>query len=121
MTFASNTDRSDAMMARLPKWAQREIETLQMRLAEHQQRITELSAGPENSNVIVSDYGYPDRLLGRDTRIRFLLGEDGYIEVRHQRSNPGILEIVSGGAGLKGALHITPQVSNAVRVRIGEY
>src|SRR5215472_9545016 len=103
MTFASNTDRSDAMMARLPKWAQREIETLQMRLAEHQQRIAELSAGPENSNVIVSDYGYPDRLLGRDTRIRFLLGWDGYIEVRHSRDDPGSLEVRASGTGLKGA------------------
>ena len=120
MTFASGTDRSDAV-ARLPKWAQAEIETLQMRLAGHKRQIAELSAGPDDSNVLVSNYGYPDRLLGRDTRIRFLLGWDGYIEVRHSRDDPGSLEVRASGTGLKGALHVIPQSSNAVRVRIGEY
>jgi hypothetical protein len=103
-----------------PRWAQDEISYLKRRLAEAQDRIAVLSEGPADSSVLVPGAGYPDRLLGRDPVIRFLL-DGGYIEVQHDRENREYLIVRSCGDTQKtSGLAIQPSVSNAVRVRLAE-
>lgn len=119
--MAASDEPTPGQLSRLPVWARQHIEWLTRTLAEHQARIAELSAGPADSNVLVSYYGtYPDRLLGIDIPVRFLLPTarypDGTIEVHHGRTD-GVIEISSPD----DALHVTPQGSNVIRVRIGEY
>jgi hypothetical protein len=105
-------------LSRLPGYAQWHIEWLARRVAELADEVAELRTGPGESNVFVRKFDGPDRLLGMNTEISFRLRTaahpDGVIEVSH---GPGVIEV----RGNEGALHITPQSSNMIRVRIGEY
>jgi hypothetical protein len=123
------TDLHNAL-GRLPKWAQDHIRLLQQRITEQEQHISQLSTGPEDSDVRIHDYVYPDRLLGRGLPVTFDVGDpygpDGTlrdrITVEHSRERPGWLDIniTSNRAGAH-AVHVYPVVSNHIRLGIGPY
>jgi hypothetical protein len=114
---SSDTPTPD-QLKRIPVWAQEHIAWLTMRLGECQKQIAAAHAGPDDSNVLIHYYDWPDRLLGINTPVCFRLRTadhpDGIIEVQH---GLGHISVKCNG----GALHVTPQSSNVVRVRIGEY
>jgi hypothetical protein len=116
----SSTPLTPEQAARLPLYAQQHIGWLAMRVAGLTREVAELRAGPEKSNVYIKKFEGPDRLLGIGTGIRFRLAgarPDAEIEVRHG-ATPGVLEVTCPSGD---ALHVTPQASNIIRVRIGEY
>lgn len=116
----STVNNTDKRIARIPIWAQDEISYLRKELGEARAAIATLSEGPADSSVLVHGAGYPDRLLGRDPVIRFLLGS-GYIEVQHDRENREYLIVRSCGDTQKtSGLAIQPSVANVVRVRLAE-
>jgi hypothetical protein len=57
-------------MTRLPKWAQRRIEVLEMRVKELRAR---LAVGPEASNTFADPHTDSPRPLGEGTIVRFVL------------------------------------------------
>lgn len=114
---------SSAQLHNLPKYAQSYIAGLEQRLAYARKTVAELREGPADSNVRVRHMpGEPEHLLGRNTPIEFYLGDPAAKFMNHQgritahHAGP-VLEISSSA----GALHVTPQSSNVIRVRIGEF
>lgn len=114
---------SAEQIARLPKYAQSYIAGLEQRLAYARKTVAELREGPADSNVCVRHIpGEPEHLLGRNTAIEFYLGDPAAKFMHHQgritvhHAGP-VLEVSSSA----GALHVTPQASNVIRVRIGEF
>jgi hypothetical protein len=106
-------------LARLPRYAQDHIAWQAMRLRDADKAIAGLRAGPDGSNVLIEHYGdSPDHQLGINTEVCFRLATaghpDGKIRVSH---GLGVIEVACSD----GALHVTPQSSNVIRVRIGEY
>jgi hypothetical protein len=122
MSEMNDADYRNAV-SRLPKWAQRVIEDRDRQIAQLTRRVTELSEGPADSDVIEHDYVNPDRPLGKGVIIRFLFPGEEYIEIRHQREGRGFLELTGTGR-TKGsqALAVQPRgAANSLRVRLTEY
>ncbi len=117
------TDGTSTETRRAPKWALEKIGYLERDLAEAQATIARLSEGPANSNVIAHDYVNPDRLLGRNIMIRFLLDDRGScIEAAHDRSGGGYL-ILRAVGDIRAAQSLSVQPAgavNTVRVRLEE-
>lgn len=113
----NDTDRRNAL-ARLPKWAQREIGTLQMRLAEAKQHITELNGEPEDSSVAVLDYAFGNRKLGQDVTIQFTLPGRIRITVGHDGNRPGMLSVRNEDGG---PLYVSPVSGNHLRISTQEH
>jgi hypothetical protein len=116
-------------LAELPLWAQKHITWLTRRALaddEYTEQLSmqlirqeaELENGPANSNVLIRHGERPDRPLGINTPVTFRLRTqdfpDGRITVRH---GLGVIEVRCAD----GALHITPESSNVIRIRIGTY
>lgn len=96
---------------RLPKWAQREIDRLTMRLREASER---LSAGPGDSNVFAHPYCDNPTPLGRDTMVKFVMGE-----ASGDALHVGIFEDGLRVYGHRGIV-IQPRARNAVDVRFSQ-
>jgi hypothetical protein len=114
---------TDAQRARIAKPAQAYIEYLEMRVRELEKHIADLSAGPEGARVLIEDYVHPVRPLPDNAHVTFWLDDPqdpraGYVQVKLM---DGYVEVYAGGGGERPSLHVTPQSSNVVRVRMGEY
>jgi len=111
-------------LARLPQWAQREIERLRRELASQQARIAELTAGPENSDTVADPYAAmhsPARKpfpLGNGTTVQFKMGPDASNDLHAaviDRGQGRVLEVRSpGGSG--GRMAVRPVASNVVQI-----
>lgn len=105
--------------ARLPKWAQDELNHLRNRV----ETLTKMAnAGPEDSNTFASHLGSQvQRPLGADPMIDFYLDEvkcfrPGHLSARvTERYGSKHLEIMSNGGG---ALIIEPFSSNVVAIQV---
>jgi hypothetical protein len=98
--------------ARLPKWAQREIEQLNGNV-DHWKAKAQI--GPEGSNTFVDSGLNDEKPLGHGPRIRFQLGDrwDEKVEAHIE----GDFLTIHGGH----ALEIQPVSSNVARVRLGDW
>jgi hypothetical protein len=101
---------------------ERQARELEKQVCELEKHIADLSAGPEGARAYIEDYVYPVRPLPDGAHVTFALGEGG----PQARTTPRIQVKLKDGyvevyASDGGALHITPQSSNVVRVRIGEW
>lgn len=97
--------------AKLPKWAQHELERLERDLAYAKKRLAD---GPEDSRVFADPYSDPPRPLGRDTSIDFKLGEGWGQRINVRIEDDGI-KIMGGNR-----LSIIPKASNVVHIRTAE-
>lgn len=111
-------------LEKLPKWARDYIARLRKTLGDARAHIKALSLqGVSNSNVrIARDPEQADILLGINTAVDFCLGDLNQPlrmqdRITVQPLGHGVLELNSAS----GALHVTPQSSNVIRVRIGEF
>lgn len=101
-------------LSKLPKWAQRHIETLTRDLAHAHAKLSE---GPGNSDTFADDYVTPARPLGRETRIVFYVSEphptSGIRDYIDCRLDDGRLH-VSGTS----PLIVEPRSANGVDIRL---
>ncbi len=104
-------------VTKLPKWAQRKIESLEHRVDSLERLVDDTRTSFEPTNVKVSRLGpLPGSLFDVDwglpvnSEIDFYLGEDvsekwhNTISVRHYRTKPGVLHVNSSG----GVLTVQP-------------
>lgn len=106
----------DPREAKLPQWAQRQIEQLRMRLDEAREKL----AGIPRADAVAftdpfSDYQLPVAKM-RDT-VRFYVSPSrGWIDVRMREDGNGrYLEVMTSNR-----TNITPHASNLIEVRIEE-
>lgn len=94
----------DERVSKLPKWAQRKIELLEMRLREAEKRAEDnlALAGLQQDK-------YGDLIAPMKKRLHFVEGTNG-ISVRYEK---GVLEVMGNGGG---GLLIKPRVSNVVTI-----
>lgn len=95
--------------SRLPKWAQRRLETLERDLADAQSR---LAAGPDDSDTFADPYRDVPRPLGKGTMIQFGDVEEGAFNVSFE---DGQLRIQFASLRSQG-LVVLPWSSNSVRL-----
>lgn len=110
----------ERVATKAPVWAQDIIYRLDRQLAEAKQQMELLSGGPDDSNVRIRDHVYPDRLLGRDVTVDFML-PDGFIQVGHSQHDPEALEVRAIGRGHKHGLAVRPQTGNSIKLLLSEY
>ena len=116
-----------AKITKLPTWARSYIEHLERDRQELVTRLANLSRqGPDDSNVRVSGHRTrPDIVLPRDTRIDFCMPgrpqDEMKITVHHDTHDPDVLIVQNTSLRGDGALAVTPQSSNTLRIRIGKY
>lgn len=104
---------------KLPKWAQSEIEVLQMRLAEAAKKVRAIDEGRKTKVSIIrplSEHEDKPIYLPDDKTIRFQIGpaEWQWIDVRIRKTSEQsaeFLELMSGGDQL-----IAPEVRNVTRI-----
>lgn len=93
--------------AKLPKWAQRDFEILDMRLREANDQIDELhdalgkGEDRDDATIYLAESSYPERLtpLPKRARIKFKLGDKHWIEakVTTRRGEPAVELSTQGG------------------------
>lgn len=116
---------TDEQLARLPKWAQEHVKSLELQVRNLRGQVRDLSAGPEGARIVASDYVSPDFPIPEGMQVNFYLGpkverHTDVVSVRLVRVRTGLIVMLESGDPSK-ALHLTPQSSNTVRVRLGEY
>lgn len=103
--------------SKLPKWAQRYIESLEREINQQDDHIRDISSQHPGSGVYIRQYTRPDHTLPANTRIRFDVpgprGTEGYVEVHSDR---GRVEVRGSEA-----LIIRPNASNSASVTVGDY
>lgn len=109
--------------ARLPKWAQQEIQGHERHVANLKARILELSNPHRESNVMLSHPGYGDVSIPKDSEVDFYLGDGPYrkyqnmISVRHLRTKDRKVLRLSAS----GQLIVLPSGGcNVIEVTVGE-
>lgn len=99
---------------RLPKWAQREIRTLQMHLRSAKQTLQQM--GPQgDSDTVASDCTREWR-LPRGSSVRFALAPGFVIQCRHDAENACVHVGACGTIG--GRLDIEPRAANLIYARV---
>lgn len=106
--------------AKLPRYAQREIDQLKRALrdltAERDELRRQVAADPEGSNTFVDTYGVrPDQPLGECPLIRFDTAH-GPLTARLGRSEKGHLQVSSSNGGLT----VSPVASNVVEIQVAK-
>lgn len=101
------------MRAKLPKWAQEELATLERNLSDARSRFTKIGAvsGP----VVVEPF-YPTPIhFPEGTQVRFKVGEryDHYIDIQISKGRPNTIQIRAGES-----VSIIPDASNSLYVEI---
>jgi hypothetical protein len=111
-------DPSDpANLAKLPRWAQQEIERLTRNEAHY---AAKLRAGPEDSDTFADPYSDSARRpLGRGTTIEFVLGQDRFgrdkrINVRTEAQHDGT--VVLDVSGSNSRIAVLPRASNSIEI-----
>jgi len=100
----------------LPKWAQTEVSTLQMRLNEAKAELVRLNENPESNTILgwnSSMEGEQIKYLKDNQMITFCLPA-GDLTVRIKND---ALEVSASGFS-KGDLYIRPQVSNVIQLHL---
>lgn len=98
--------------ARLPVWAQREIERLERDLASARAK---LAVGPEDSDTFADPYSADRRPLGRGTTIEFVLDDDrDRIRVRLDQDSRGRVYLDVNASS--SCLTLQPRSSNAIEI-----
>jgi hypothetical protein len=111
---------SDEREAKLPRWAQRELDTLRMRLAESDaryERAVATLAGPNTAASIQPNYEAPRLPVARfDENIYFATDSDSgpYDQLTVRFDRQGELQIMGGRS-----LLVMPKVTNVVAVKLG--
>lgn len=98
----------------LPKWAQTEIKTLQMRLREAKDELRRIQENAESNTVLGSPYVFQDepiQYLKNNQKISFIL-ERGYIQAGIEK---GYLNIYASG---EGELNLRPNSSNVIQLHL---
>lgn len=95
-------------VSKLPKWGQRLVEELKIRIAELERSVADLSNEHPGSNVVLRGRNHtdPDIGLRPDSTVFFYAGGrnplTNMIEVRHDHNHPNRLHIASyGSRGLR--------------------
>lgn len=97
-------------VAKLPKWAQREIDRLESDVRHYRAR---LAAGPEDSDTFADPYSDGARRpLGKGTLIEFTFGP-GWAD-KIQASLDGDTLRIRGGSGLA----VYPSASNSINIKV---
>jgi hypothetical protein len=110
----------DAREVRLPRWAQREVETLRMRLVESEaryERAVATLAGPNTAASIQPSYEAPRLPVARfDEHIYFATDSESgpYDQLSVKFDRQGELQIMGGRP-----LLVMPKVTNVVAVKLG--
>lgn len=110
-------------LAKLPQWAQREIQSLEASREGWKNRCEELNRANSESNVQLGDYVHGDFGLPPDSQVGFFLGDPPYrkfhdmIEVTILRTKDRKALRVSCS---DGRMVITPSHSNAIELGIAE-
>lgn len=114
---------TDEQIARLPKWAQREVGRLQRQVADLQAELQEVRAATysegaaPDSPVLLTDYEHGDVVLPEHSRIQFSLGDRRRVDCRlGSRRGALALEVT----GYNVALTVHPWASNAVLIDVPE-
>lgn len=100
----------------LPKWAQTEVETLQMRLRAAKNEINRLNDNPESNTLVGFNSTHSGEqliYLRNNQMITFCL-PDGEVTAQIKKDS---LEISTSGFS-KGDMYIRPQVSNVVQIHL---
>ena len=109
---------TDTRMARLPKWAQDEIQRLENSNAYLRKK---LEAGPEDSNTFVQSHTHPSTPLGESPTIRFVLSdEDEWIDIEVTPTESSLSELTvrcNSNSGRTGRIAVLPVVSKVIIVR----
>ena len=105
---------TDEQFARLPKYAQQEIERLRANVEYCQEQLNQCSVSG-NTDTAIRKFGHDDIQLPRGSRIVFgdIETVDRRIEVHWEREQL----VVRGGAI---AIEVLPRSSNLVFVRLGD-
>lgn len=102
--------------AKLPKWAQAEMNDLERMVRDRDAALEQLSNQHEGTNTFLHGYRQLPVQLPRDSRIFFQLGNDG-VAARIRRD---YLEIMGTGPGFSSLL-AQPQSSNVLRIKVGDW
>lgn len=94
-------------ITKLPKWAQRRIQTLERDNAD---LVAQLTAGDADTDVHILDYVHGDRPLPRHTVIKFTLSNGGYVQCRVNDKRDCVNVMT------EEALHVQPEVTNVINV-----
>ena len=97
--------------SRLPKWVQTEIARLTNDRDTWKEKYLR---GPEDANVFITSWP-EDKPLGKNLNIRFRTEQPGFDQYFDVRVDRGEL-LIHGGRSLL----IAPQVTNVIRLRIGD-
>lgn len=111
-------------IAKLPRWAQRHIDTLERNLAAARERIAIGKGLGVGTNTFAEPYAQPPLPLGRDVTVRFLFGGDlnrSYIDAALTEAiefpDGRVIRAPALRVMSSDALAVSPQSSNVVEVR----
>jgi hypothetical protein len=117
-----STTRNAENIARLPKWAQHKIASLEGQLAEERKRIAQMNGHGEHTNTVADPYHDQPRPLARDAQVEFRLdtwnddrGWRQYVRVSVRRDSTGRSYVEMHGGD---SLVIEPWSTNLFRVRL---
>jgi len=113
-------------MSVLPKWAQRHIEVLEMRVREKDAEIVRLTGvtDAEHPEVYFKDYSasvVKEHGLPSGARVIFDLLLNGSIEASIDHSDPKSAKRTLVIRTLRGPILVQPAASNSIYVKEGEY
>lgn len=100
----------DEREAKLPRWAQRTINSLRKQLEESAASIQEIGEG--SGNLIIDPYSDAPIHFRSDRGAMFVIGEDEF-RVQARRDRPGLYI----NANTRGDMVVSPEASNAVTIR----
>lgn len=105
---------TDEQMAKLPKYAQSEIEVLRSNVASLERK---LSAGPEDSNAFLDPYRDAPRPLGKDPVIQFRDTPDDSLAGFTVQFKDGELRVQGMAPAHDDYLAVLPMSGNYVAIR----
>lgn len=108
----TTTPRED----RLPRWAQDALLSLRRQLsdAKAEREEARLASDPAHSSAIMDAYSDPPIGLGSDARVRFLLGDNVWVDMRVVNDQGDYSVNIIGSS----TLGIYPRSSNALSLRV---
>lgn len=110
MNLTDNLDK-------LPKWAQQEVKTLQMRLSEAQKELIRINDNPESNTIMGSEFQFPGeqiKYLPQNQRITFKL-PNGSVQCYIKGD---CLELHTNAFTNQLDLFVKPIVSNCISIHL---
>lgn len=117
---------ADVEIRKLPKWAQRHIQLLEMRLREREEELKRLGTiqheqVPPDAPIVAPAFGAHAVVFARGDSVDFRLLSGDTIRIQHVRNEHGRVNadrIVV--RCIRGGLRIEPRVANTVEIGVGE-